>query len=289
MKIRQYKIVPYLFILPTFLILLIFGIIPALWGIGLSFFNYPLLQEPRFIGFENYRRLMSDYLFQRSFINTLYYMLGTVPPRIIIGLIIALILNQPLKGKTTLRLMYYFPVITPIVTVSMLWVWILDTHFGILNYLLSLIKINPIPWLTSTEWAMPSVIIMSIWKTVGWNMLVFLSGLQGIPDSFYEAAKLDGADKFKIFYYITLPLLRPTILLAIVMSLISSSQVFDQVYVMTGGGPGYSTMTLVQQIYNAAFQNYTMGYASAISVILLLLVTILSLIQFRFFGKEVEY
>jgi len=216
-------------------------------------------------------------------------MLGTVPPRIIIGLIIALILNQPLKGKTTLRLMYYFPVITPIVTVSMLWVWILDTHFGILNYLLSLIKINPIPWLTSTEWAMPSVIIMSIWKTVGWNMLVFLSGLQGIPDSFYEAAKLDGADKFKIFYYITLPLLRPTILLAIVMSLISSSQVFDQVYVMTGGGPGYSTMTLVQQIYNAAFQNYTMGYASAISVILLLLVTILSLIQFRFFGKEVEY
>lgn len=286
---RRFKITPYLFILPTFSILLIFGIIPAFWGIGLSFFSYSLFKSPQFIGIENYRRLFGDYLFLRSFVNTLYYMAGTVPIRILIGLIIALVLNQPLKGRTILRLMYYFPVITPLVTVSMLWVWIYDTHFGILNYLFSLVGMNQIPWLSSIKWAMPSVMIMSIWKTVGWNMLVFLAGLQGIPASFYDAAKIDGAGRWALFRYITFPLLRPTILLAVVMSLINSSQVFDQIYVMTRGGPGYSTMTLVQQIYNAAFQNYEMGYASAISVVLLLLVASLSFIQFKTFGQEVEY
>lgn len=289
MKVKPHKVAPYLFILPTFLIIVVFGIIPAFWGIGLSLFDYPLLQSPKFIGIENYRRLSQDYLFQRSFINTLYYMIGTVPPRVIIGLIIAIILNQPLKGKSTLRLMYYFPVIAPLVTVSMLWLWILDTHFGILNYMLSIFGIEAIPWLTSTKWAMPSIIIMSIWKTVGWNMVVFLAGLQGIPDSFYDAAEIDGAGRWATFRYITLPLLRPTTLLAVVMSLIASSQVFDQIYVMTGGGPGYSTMTLVQQVYNAAFQNYEMGYASAVSVILLLLVVSLSFLQFKFFREEIEY
>lgn len=286
---RKSNITPYLFILPTFSILLIFGIIPAFWGIGLSFFDYSLFRSPQFAGIENYSRLIRDYLFRQSFINTLYYMIGTVPLRIIIGLIIALILNQPLKGRTILRLMYYFPVITPLVTVSMLWVWIYDTHFGILNYLLTLVGMAPIPWLSSTKWAMPSVMIMSIWKTVGWNMLVFLAGLQGIPDTFYDAAKIDGAGRWALFRYITFPLLRPTILLAVVMSLISSSQVFDQIYVMTRGGPGYSTMTLVQQIYNAAFQNYEMGYASAIAVVLLSLVASLSFLQFKIFGQEVEY
>lgn len=286
---KRTNIIPYLFILPTFSILLIFGIIPAFWGIGLSFSNYSLFRNPQFVGLENYRRLIDDYLFRKSFINTLYYMSGTVPMRIIIGLFLALVLNQSIKGKNILRLMYYFPVITPLVTVSMLWVWIYDTHFGILNYLLNLVGIEPVPWLSSTKWAMPSVMVMSIWKTIGWNMLVFLAGLQGIPDTFYDAAKIDGAGKWAIFQYITFPLLKPTILLAVVMSLISSSQVFDQIYVMTRGGPGYSTMTLVQQIYNAAFQNYEMGYASAIAVILLLLVASLSFMQFKFFGREVEY
>lgn len=281
--------VPYLFLLPSFALLIVFSFIPFFQGLYFSLTDYPLLQSPRFIGLDNFARLFRDPLFMASLTNTLVYMTATVVLRVVLGLLLAVALNSKLRGRVAFRAIFYLPVIAPLVTVSVIWRIIFDTYSGILNAGLDLFGIAPIPWLTSTAWAMPAVIIMSVWKTFGWNIVIFLAGLQGIPQQLYEAASIDGASKFRTFIHITLPLLKPTILLAVVTSTISASQVFDQVYVMTGGGPGYSTMTLGQMVYTAGFQNYEMGYASAVSVILLLISLILTLVQFRFLGQEVKY
>ena len=258
-------------------------------GLYYAFTAYPLLKGPTFIGLDNFVRLAGDPVFHKSLINTFYYVLGTIPPRLIIGLLLALILNRAIRGQTIFRALFYFPVIAPMVTVAMLWRWLYNTHFGLINQGLGVFGIEPIPWLTSTEWAMPAIIIMSIWKVVGWNMVIFLAGLQGIPKDIYEAGAVDGTNPWTEFRSITLPLLRPTILLALVLSTISASQIFDQVYVMTGGGPGYATMTLVQQVYRAAFQTFEMGYGAAIAVVLLIIVLVLTVVQFKFLGAEVEY
>lgn len=281
--------VPYLFLLPSFALLIVFSFIPFFQGLYFSLTDYPLLQSPRFIGLDNFTRLFRDPLFMASLTNTLVYMSATVVLRVVLGLLLAVALNGKLRGRVALRAIFYLPVIAPLVTVSVIWRIIFDTYSGILNAGLDVFGIAPIPWLTSTAWAMPAVIIMSVWKTFGWNIVIFLAGLQGIPQQLYEAAAIDGASKFRTFIHITLPLLKPTVLLAVVTSTISASQVFDQVYVMTGGGPGYSTMTLGQMVYTAGFQNYEMGYASAVSVILLLISLILTLVQFRFLGQEVKY
>lgn len=281
--------VPYLFLLPSFALLIVFSFIPFFQGLYFSLTDYPLLQSPRFIGLDNFTRLFRDPLFMASLTNTLVYMSATVVLRVVLGLLLAVALNGKLRGRVALRAIFYLPVIAPLVTVSVIWRIIFDTYSGILNAGLDVFGIAPIPWLTSTAWAMPAVIIMSVWKTFGWNIVIFLAGLQGIPQQLYEAAAIDGASKFRTFIHITLPLLKPTVLLAVVTSTISASQVFDQVYVMTGGGPGYSTMTLGQMVYTAGFQNYEMGYASAVSVILLLISLVLTLVQFRFLGQEVKY
>lgn len=283
------RTVPYLFLLPSFALLILFSFVPFVQGLYFSLTDYPLLQSPTFIGLGNFSRLLRDPVFTASLVNTFYYMIATVVLRVILGLALALALNGPLRGRIAFRAIFYLPVIAPLVTVSVIWRIIFDTYSGILNAALELFSIAPIPWLTSTQWAMPSIIIMSVWKTFGWNIVIFLAGLQGIPQQLYEAAAIDGASRWRTFIHITLPLLRPTILLAVVTSTISASQVFDQVYVMTGGGPGYSTMTLGQMVYTAGFQNYEMGYASAVSVVLLLISLGLTLIQFRFLGQEVKY
>lgn len=283
------RAVPYLFLLPSFALLILFSFVPFVQGLYFSLTDYPLLRSPTFIGLGNFSRLLRDPVFTASLVNTFYYMIATVVLRVVLGLGLALALNGPLRGRVVFRAIFYLPVIAPLVTVSVIWRIIFDTYSGILNAALDLFSIAPIPWLTSTQWAMPSIIIMSVWKTFGWNIVIFLAGLQGIPQQLYEAAAIDGASKWRTFIHITLPLLRPTILLAVVTSTISASQVFDQVYVMTGGGPGYSTMTLGQMVYTAGFQNYEMGYASAVSVVLLLISLVLTLIQFRFLGQEVKY
>lgn len=277
---------PYVFLAPTLIILVTFALAPMIWGFYLAFTDYPILRGPTFIGIENFKRLFADPVFHESLRNTLVYMAGTVPTRIIIGLGVAMLLNEAIRGRNLLRAMYFFPVVAPLVSVSLLWQWMYHTQFGVINALLSYVGIGPIPWLTSSKYAMPSVMIMSVWKTVGWNMVVFLAGLQGISNSIYEAARIDGASRWGQIRYITIPLLRPVILLALVISTIDSSKVFEQVYIMTGGGPGYSTMTLVQQVFYAAFQTYEMGYAAAISLVLFLLVGVFSVIQFKVVGQE---
>jgi len=287
-KTLRKHLIPYSFLLPSFGILLVFGLYPFLQGLYYSFTDYPLIQGPTFVGLDNYLKLPKDYLFRASLVNTFYYVAVTVPARIILGLALALALNKATRGVTVFRAIFYFPFIVPLVTAAQLWGWMFSTHFGIINWFLSVFGIDPVPWLTSPKWAMPAIMIMSVWTVIGWNMVIFLAGLQGIPPDLYEAAQVDGANAWKTFWHITLPLLRPTLLLVLVISTINSSQVFDQVFVLTNGGPGYATMTLVQQVYNTAFQSYEMGYASAIAVVLFLIVLSLALIQFRFFGQEAD-
>lgn len=283
------RAVPYLFLLPSFAALLVFSFIPFLQGLYFSLTDYPLLGTPEFVGFDNFIRLTRDPLFTASLRNTLVYMVSTVALRVIIGLILAVVLNSRLRGRVFFRAVFYLPVIAPLVTVAVIWRIIFDTYSGVFNAALDLFGIAPIPWLTSTTWAMPAIVIMSVWKTFGWNIVIFLAGLQSIPATLHEAAAIDGANKLQTFFRVTLPLLRPTILLAVVTSTINASQVFDQVYVMTRGGPGYSTMTLGQMVYTAGFETHDMGYASAVSVVLLLITLVLTLIQFRAFGEEVSY
>lgn len=277
------------FLIPTLLILIPFSILPFVGAFGLSLFEYPILRGPEFVAFENFRRLFADRVFLISFRNTIAYMLGTIPARMLIGLLFAMIVNQHFRGRGLVRTVLYFPYIAPLVSVAILWRWLMNYHFGLINEVLNAIGIASIPWLQSPDIALGSIMIFSVWKTVGWNMVVFLAALQGIPDYLYESAIMDGAGPVRRFVSITVPLLKPVFLLAATISLINASQVFEQVFVMTGGGPGYATMTIVQQVYNAGFVNYQMGYAATLGIVLFLLVAVLAAIQFRFLGEKIEY
>lgn len=240
-------------------------------------------------GVENYRSLFSDQVFWKVLWNTIYYTLGTVPVGIGISLLLAVALNQKIKGMKLFRAVYFMPVISSTVAVAVVWQWLYNPEFGLINYLLYLIGIDGPNWLTSTKWAMPAVIIMSIWKNVGFNMLLFLAGLQGIPEMYYEAARIDGANWWHQFQKVTLPLLSPTTLFVIIMSIINSFQVFDQIYIMTEGGPARSTSVLVHYLYQNAFEYFRMGRASAIAYILFFLVLIITLIQLKYSKKWVHY
>jgi multiple sugar transport system permease protein len=281
------RFIPYLFILPSVVIIVVFRLYSVAWSFFVSFTKYPLLKSPAFNGVQNYLSLFKDFIFLKSLANTLTYMFVTVPVRMVLGFILAVLLNDnSLKGRSAFRGVFYFPQIAPIVSMSSLWMWMYNEKFGVINGLLGLLGIPNVPWLRSAAFAMPSIMIMSIWLSVGWEMLLYLGGLQGISPTYYEAARIDGVDGWKAHWYITLPLLRPIILLSAVMSTINSSMLFDQVYVMTGGGPGYSTMTLVQQVYTSAFTQYEMGYACSISMVLLAMVGFLTWIQFKVLKSE---
>lgn len=288
-KAFRSQLIPYSFLLPSLLILAVFGFIPFVQGIFLAFTKYPLLQSPEFVGLDNFVRLTRDPIFIESLKNTFVYMLVTVPIRLVLGLLLALALNKAFPGRTLLRAIFYFPVVTPLIIAASLWLFLFNTHFGMINAVLNELGLSSVKWLTSTDTAFLSVMVMSIWKTVGWNMVILLAGLQGIPNEIYEAAAVDGSSRLSTFWRITLPLLKPTILVSVVMSTISASQVFEQVYVMTGGGPGYSTMTLVQLVYNTAFQQFDMGYASAISSVLFVIIMAITFVNFKFLNEEVVY
>ncbi|MCG8514744.1 MAG: sugar ABC transporter permease [Halanaerobiales bacterium] len=269
------------FLLPNLLGFLLFILIPILASFGLSFTQWDLLGDISWVGLGNYTELLSDKIFIQVFWNTLYYSVGTVPLGIAIALLLAIALNQKIRGVKFYRGAYFLPVVSSTVAVAVVWQWIYNPEFGLLNYVLSLLGIDGPSWLTSTVWAMPAIIITSIWKGLGYNMLLFLAGLQGIPKTYYEAAEIDGANWFNKFWKITLPLLSPTTFFVVIMSVISSFQVFDIIYVMTEGGPGRSTSVLVHYLYQNAFQYFRMGYASAIAYILFFLVFILTLIQLK--------
>ncbi|MBX5272698.1 sugar ABC transporter permease [Rhizobium sp. NLR17b] len=272
---------PAVFFAPALIGFCAFTLYPAVASLGLSFTSWNLNTSPKWVGLANYQRLVMDPTAIKVFWNTVYFTVATVPVLLVIPLLLAIALNQNIAGVRFFRAAYFLPVISSMVAMSMVWQWMYNADFGLINWFLSLFGIQGPKWITSENWAMPAVMITSVWKNIGFNMMLFLAGLQGISTSYYEAAELDGANSVQKLWYITLPSLRPTTLFVTVITIINSFQVFDQVMVMTGGGPNRASSVLVHYIYQNGFQFYKMGYASALGWALTLLVLALTLIQFR--------
>ncbi|GAK59165.1 binding-protein-dependent transport systems inner membrane component [Candidatus Vecturithrix granuli] len=277
-------------LLPVLGLFMLLRIIPIVRTFILSFYDSDLINpQSRFIGVENYLSLFSDYLFRTALLNTTLFAVGTVTLSVGFGLFLALLMNQKIRLSAFYETVYFLPVITPMVPVSIIWKWIYDPSFGLLNYILSWFGIDPVGWLVYPKIGLWAIVVMSAWKLVGYNMVLFLVGLRSIPDEYVEAAALDGAGRFGLFRYITLPLLKPIILLVVVINTISSYNVFTQVYVMTAGSQGTAAnpvRVLVYDIWENAFRYFRMGYASAEAVILFLIVLLLTLVQFRAMRSE---
>ncbi|XBS71463.1 sugar ABC transporter permease [Acerihabitans sp. KWT182] len=272
---------PAVFLAPALAGFCAFTLFPAAASLALSFTRWNLNTLPKWVGLDNYVNMVSDPTARKVFWNTVYFTLVTVPVLLVIPLLLAIALNQKIPGVRFFRAAYFLPVISSMVAMAMVWQWMYNADFGLINYVLELLGIDGPKWMTDEHWAMPAVMITSIWKSIGFNMMLFLAGLQGISSSYYEAAEIDGANAVHKFWYITLPSLRPTTLFVTVITLINSFQVFDQVMVMTGGGPNRSSSVLVHYIYQNGFQFYRMGYASALGWALTLFVLLLTLAQFR--------
>jgi len=278
-----------IFLLPSLVALSIFTVIPVLSSLALTLYEWDLLTPPQFVGLANVNRLIHDRGFWEALAHTLYFIVGYVPLVIIIALVVAVILNQRLRGLLFFRAAFFVPVVSAWVAVALMWKWIFNPKFGIFNYFLGLLNVQGPAWLFDPQWAMPAVIITSVWKDIGFVMVMFLAGLQGIPGDYYEAAAIDGANSWQRFFRITLPLLSPTTFFALTISLINSFQVFDQIWIMTGGGPAGATSVLVEQIVKNAFSYGRMGYASALSWVLFLLVLTATIIQMRIQKYWVTY
>ena len=276
----------WIFLAPALILLGIFVLWPIAYLLYLSFTSGSFTQAGvRWVGFENYWRLLVTPDFWQVVGNTVYFTIATVIPSLILPLLLAVLLDLAIALRGVLRTAYFIPSITSMVAVGLGWRWLFQTN-GPVNDLLGAIGIEPIPWLGSTVWAMPVLILLSIWKQLGFNLVVFLAGLQTIPDSRYEAAELDGARGWQKFWHVTLPGLRPTLVFATVTTAIFTIRSFEQVYVITGGGPLNSTNLLVYYIYEEAFGMFDFGYAAAGTTILLMLTLGLVWLQLRVWGEE---
>lgn len=278
-----------LFLLPSLLGLTIFTLVPIVSSLGLTLFDWDLLTPPKFVGLDNFNNLFHDATFWDSLVHTLGFIVGYIPLVMVTGLGIALLLNRALKGVAIFRTAFFIPVVSAWVAIALIWQWIFNPQFGLLNYLLGLIGVHGPAWLFDPQWAMPAIILTSVWKDTGFVMVMFLAGLQNIPGEYYEASLVDGANGWEQFRSITLPLLSPTTFFALIISLINSFQVFDQVWIMTAGGPAGATTVLVEQIVKNAFSYSKMGYASAISWVLFVLVFAVTLFQTRVQKRWVSY
>ncbi len=277
------------FLAPYVIGLLVFWIGPVIASIFISFTKWELVGSPVWVGFNNYKQLFSDEIFIKSLINTAYYTILSVPLSMICSLLLAVAMNQKLKGIVVFRTAFFMPYISSMVAVALLWSWIYNPQYGILNYFLELIGIPGQNWLGDPKWAMPALVFMSVWKGLGYNMMIWLAALQGIPEDLYEAARIDGANKWQQFKNITVPLLSPTTFMLLILSIINSFKVFEQSYIMTKGGPAHATMTMVLYIYSNAFVWLKMGYASAMAYILAIIILVLTVIQLRLQKKWVHY
>ena len=284
---RYYKkYVPYLFLLPACAVLIVFFFIPFFQTIGLSFLDYSdSLYNPSFVGLENYTKLFKEPIFYKVMFNTFLYLIIAVPFLVIFPLFIAILINQKIRGVNLYKILIYFPVIVSIVVAAIAFKWIYSWQ-GILNYVLSIFHIAPQGWLTDPRLSLFSVAIVTIWKGIGYYMMIYLSALMSVPQDLYEAADIDGAGFFKKHLTVTVPHIMPMIALVSTISTISAMKVFAEIYVMTKGGPLNSSKTIVYYIYERAFENLDLGYASAMAVILLIIVMIFSLINILCFEKN---
>ena len=294
-KLNKQKI-SYLFIALPFTLFFIFQLAPVIISFFWSFTRYNVISSPQFVGLSNYKNILfNDPLFWKAMGNTVKYIIGVVPIGICISLLLAVAIDQKIKFKNFFKSIFFLPTVTAIVAVSVIWKWLYaGEKYGLFNFFIMKLGFHPIDWLASPEWTLPSIMIMSIWAGLGYNIILFLAGLQTIPQTMYEAAEIDGAGFWRKFFDITLPLLKPTIVFVAMMSFIVSFQVFEQVYIMTGrqgsiGGVLNSGLTIVAYLYDRGFQKFQMGYASALAYIIFLCILIMTMINRRFMESDVNY
>ncbi|WP_246079666.1 carbohydrate ABC transporter permease [Paenibacillus piri] len=282
---RRLSLTPYLMVLPSFSIYFVFVLIPILMTFELSFTNYDFYKTKDYVGLANYTRMFADPVFLIALRNTIVYAVCTIVPELVIGLLLAVFLNMKLIGRKFFRISFYMPHVISMVSISMIFLWIYDTSDGLLNMLMKSLGLPAQKWLFDLNLALLCLIIIGIWKMVGFIMIIYLAGIQQIPSHLYEAATIDGATGVHKFFNITVPLLRPTTFFLFVTSCVSSFMVFEQVNVMTQGGPLNATTTVIHQIFQRAFVQYQMGYASAMAVFMFFIVLIVTLLNF-YFGKQ---
>ncbi|MCB0126248.1 MAG: sugar ABC transporter permease [Caldilineaceae bacterium] len=286
----QEHIYGWLFIMPVVIGVLLFQFYPILVSIYASMTNWTGLNNPSFIGADNYTRLLTaDKFFSITLRNTVYYTLGSIPLSISLAMMLALLCNRSMRMVYWYRTAFFAPNVTSTVAISLVWFWLYAPDVGLFNWLLSLVGVDGPAWLTSLTWAMPAVIVVGVWQSVGYPMLILLAGLQGIPESLYEAAKLDGASALQRFRRVTLPLLTPSIFFLLITQFISSFQVFGLIYVMTQGGPANATNVYIYYLYQNAFAFGRLGYASAMAWVLFLIIAVITLIQWRMQKRWVFY
>jgi ABC-type sugar transport system permease subunit len=279
----------YLFVLPSLLFLGLFVVYPIFAALYFSFTQYTLIQAPRWIGPTHYVDLLTDARFLKAVGNTFLFALMTVPVGTALALLMALVIDRPLRGITFFRTTYYLPVVTSFVAVSFIWLWIYEPQFGVLNDLFEIFGLPRLHWLRDPSTALLSIAILSIWKNVGYNMVIYLAGLQGIPTHLYEAAKVDGANAWERFWKITVPLLSPTTFFVFVVYFIGALQMFVQAWILTQGGPLDSTLTVVYLIYSNGFEYLKMGYAAAMSMILFAIIAVITYVNTRIIRYDTYY
>lgn len=280
--------VAYFFLAPAVSAIFVFFFIPVIAAFIISFTDFDIytlgdFSTLRFIGFDNYLRLLNDDLFWTALKNTFYFVVVASPLSIVVSLATAMLLNNKLiKFKAIFRLSYFIPVVTTLVAVAIVWRFIYHYDFGLVNYLLRLIGINPVDWLGNPTWAMPAIIMMSVWKNFGYNMIIFIAGLQNIPEELYDAAEIEGANWWQMFKSIIFPMLAPTTIFISIITIIGYFQLFAEPYVMTQGGPLNSTLSIIQYMYQEGFRWWNMGYSASIAFVLFFIIFVVTLIQFKF-------
>lgn len=281
------RYIPYLFLLPATLVLLVFFFYPLLEVFRLSFTKYNIVTDPTYIGFDNFTKAFNDPLFWKTFKNSLIYLIGVVPPLVFIPIILAILVNNTIRGISFFRAIFYLPVIISIVVIGIAWKWLYSEN-GPLNYLFTSLHLIPdkISWLSEPNLAIFSVMVVTVWRGLGYYMVIYLAGLQAIPKELYEAAEIDGANSLQKHFYITIPMLSSSIIFVSVVSAINALKVFVEIFVMTSGGPAYNSATLVQYMYEKAFQELNLGYASALGVVLFLFTFLFSLVNIKVVEKN---
>ncbi len=284
------SVIPFLFICPAVVINLLFFCLPFLQSLTMSFFEWPLLGEKTFVGLENYQTLLADDQFRTSLLFTLKYTLFVTPALFLVAFVLALLIDGKFKGVTLFRTIYFSPVVISMTSCSLIWLWIYNDLYGILNYILQELHIidDPILWMGTEKTSLPAIVFMITWKMAGFSMLIILAAFQSVDTEVYESASIDGASKARQFFHITLPIIRPQVGLALIMSVIGSVLAFEQFLIMTKGGPTETTTTLVHYIYNTSFKYYNFGYGSAMTIILLIIMLLLSFAQMRLLKDPTE-
>lgn len=288
--VQSESVTAYVLLIPTLVGIIVFSLGAVAAALVISFTRWDLITPPQWVGLANYQAMITqDTLAHTALWNTVYYTVGTVPVGVTLSLLLAIAMNQKIRGIVLYRTAYFLPVISSTVAVALLWDWIYAPDYGLLNFMLRTMHLPTSQWLGDPSTAMPAVIIMSIWRGLGFNMVIFLAGLQGIPQELYDAAKIDGADSWRSFRHITVPLLSPVLFFVTVLSIIGSFQVFDQTYVMTQGGPLNATTTVVYYIFQEGFQWFHMGYAAALGYMLFAVILIFTMAQFNLQRLWVHY